>query len=85
MDPHDLVKTGTYSEGQQLSVPDEVREILRLKPGDRVEFLQLSPQEFLIYSGEHPLSLYGMLGKPRRKVSLKDMNRAIRSRGGHVR
>jgi hypothetical protein len=81
----DLIKLGTYAEGQVLNIPDEVRDELRLNPGDRVEFLWLAPHEYLIYSAEHPLSMQGMLGKPKRKVSIKDMNRAIRARGGHTR
>ena len=80
-----LVKVGTYEEGQVLNIPDDVRDELRLIPGDRVEFLRLAPHEYLIYSKEHPLSLQGMIGKPSRTVTIKDMNRAIRARGGHVR
>ncbi|WP_431259705.1 hypothetical protein ACQ86G_05775 [Roseateles chitinivorans] len=83
--PFELIKMGTYGEGQVLNIPDEVRDELRLAPGDRVEFLRLAPHEYLIYSAEHPLSLQGMIGKPKRKVTIKDMNRAIRARGGHVR
>ena len=79
-----LVKVGTYEEGQVLNIPDAVRDELRLNPGDRVEFLRLAPHEYLIYSKEHPLSREGMIGKPKRKVTIKDMNRAIRARGGHV-
>jgi|AraplaDrversion2_2_1032049.scaffolds.fasta_scaffold00086_112 hypothetical protein len=81
----ELIRVGTYEEGQLLNIPDDVRDELRLNPGDRVEFLWLAPHEYLIYSKEHPLSLQGMIGKPKRKVTLKDMNRAIRARGGHVR
>lgn len=80
-----LVKVGIYEEGQMLNIPDDVRDELGLNPGDRVEFLRLAPHEYLIYSKEHPLSLAGMIGKPKRKVTIKDMNRAIRARGGHVR
>ncbi|RZI61789.1 MAG: AbrB family transcriptional regulator [Rubrivivax sp.] len=81
--PFELIKMGTYGEGQMLNIPDEVRDELRLAPGDRVEFLRLAPHEYLIYSAEHPLSLQGMIGKPKRKVTIKDMYRAIRARGGH--
>ncbi|WP_423596176.1 AbrB family transcriptional regulator [Roseateles sp. MS654] len=80
----EFIKMGIYDEGQVLNIPDEVRDELRLNPGDRVEFLRLAPHEYLIYSAEHPLSLQGMIGKPKRKVTIKDMNRAIRARGGHT-
>ncbi|WP_067066273.1 hypothetical protein [Roseateles chitosanitabidus] len=80
----EFIKMGIYGEGQMLNIPDAVRDELRLNPGDRVEFLRLAPHEYLIYSAEHPLSMQGMIGKPRRKVTIKDMNRAIRARGGHT-
>lgn len=78
-----LTLRATVSTEHQVTLPDELRAALRIEPGHQLEFLRLAPGEYLVFSAEHPLSLQGMIGKPKRRVTLRGMERAIRARGGH--
>lgn len=64
----------------QTTIPKEVREHMRLRPGDRVDFqLQGDGTALLIPKRVHAADLKGIL-KPTRHVSLAGMDRAIQKR-----
>ena len=55
--------TGTLTSKGQTTIPREVREFLKLKPGDTLEF-QVNPEDSTVTlkaSNIHILSLKGML------------------------
>ena len=66
----------------QITIPVEVRQALRLDAGDRVEFVEVEPGRFEIVPATRSVrDLKGMFGKPRRTVSIEEMNAAIAKRG----
>lgn len=63
----------------QATIPKAVREHLGLKPGDRVKFF-VHPDGSVVLLPTLPVAaLRGML-KPRRRVTIEEMNEAISSR-----
>jgi len=69
----------------QVTIPVEVRKRMGLDAGDRIEFVELDDGQYLIKPAiDDVRSLKGVLKKPRRPVSVEDMNRAIRKRASGV-
>ena len=65
-----------------MRIPRPVRESLRLKAGDCVEFvLQDDDTALMVPASVHVADIEAMLPPPERPVSLKKMERAIRRRG----
>lgn len=78
--------TATVTSKGQITIPANVREALNVGAGDRVEFVQLEPGQFLFVAATRSVTeLKGMFGKPPRRVSVEDMNRAIAARGAAAR
>jgi AbrB family looped-hinge helix DNA binding protein len=74
--------TATLTSKGQITIPVEVREALGVDAGDRVEFVEIAPGRFeFIAATKSVTALKGMFGKPRKSVSIEDMNAAI-ARGG---
>ena len=64
----------------QIVIPARVRADLGIETGSRVEFVK-SDEGWLIKPATLPVTaLRGVLEKPRKPVSVEDMNRAIRRR-----
>ena len=63
----------------RVPIPSKVRSALGVKPGDRVDFLEIEKGRFIIVAGPHSVrELKGIFGGRRRKpVSIKKMNAAI--------
>jgi AbrB family looped-hinge helix DNA binding protein len=77
------VSTATITSKGQTTIPKAVRDRLRLKAGDRVEFVVQADGTALMVPATLGLDdLEGMLPRPRKPVSLEAMDRAIRTRGG---
>jgi len=73
----------TLTSKGQLTVPKEVRDRLDLKPGDRVEFVFLPDGTVRFLPLNLPISaLKGILGKPPRRLSPKQLDQAIRDSWG---
>ena len=67
----------------QTTIPKDIRKRLNLHPGDRLEFVIDEDGRVLVLPASIDASeLAGMLKSPARSVSVEDMNRAIRKRGG---
>ena len=74
--------TATLTSKGQVTIPLEVRQRLGLDTGDRIEFVLLADGEYAIKPAiDDVRSLKGLLRKPAKPVSVKDMNVAIRTRG----
>ncbi|HEY3638018.1 MAG TPA: AbrB/MazE/SpoVT family DNA-binding domain-containing protein [Rhizomicrobium sp.] len=62
----------------QIVIPARIREELGVEAGSRVEFVK-TDDGWLIKPATLPITaLKGILKKPRKPVSVEDMNRAIR-------
>jgi AbrB family looped-hinge helix DNA binding protein len=73
--------TATMTSKGQMTLPKSVRDRLGLQAGDRVEFIE-TRQGFLVLPLKRNLSaIKGILPKPRKPVSIDDMNRAIARMG----
>ena len=67
----------------RVTIPREIRRLLRLKPGDRIEFVVEAGGMVVLVPATVPVSeLEGLLAPAPRKVPLKDMDAAIRERAG---
>jgi antitoxin PrlF len=74
--------TATLTSKGQITVPAAVREALGVGTGDRVEFVETSPGRYeFIAATQSVTALKGMFGKPRKTVSIKEMNAVIAKRG----
>jgi AbrB family looped-hinge helix DNA binding protein len=74
--------TATLTSKGQITIPVEVREALGVDTGDRVEFVEIAPGRYeFIAATKSVTALKGMFGKPRKSVSIEEMNAAIARRG----
>jgi len=77
-----IMPVATITSKGQITIPAEVRQILRVEAGDRVEFVQIEPGRFEFVAATHSVtSLKGMFGPASRIVSIEEMNEAIRLQG----
>ncbi len=75
--------TATITSKGQTTIPKPVRDRLRLKAGDRIEFvLQDDDTALLVPASMRLTDLEGMLPPPARPITLEEMERVIRHRGG---
>jgi AbrB family looped-hinge helix DNA binding protein len=71
--------SSTLTSKGQTTIPKEIRSRLRLKPGDRLEFVVDDAGRVLVIPGTVDVgALKGVLPRPRRRVSLEEMDGAIR-------
>lgn len=72
--------TATLTSKWQITIPAVVRDALHLGAGDRLEFIQISEGHFeIVAASKNVSSLKGMI-QTDKKVSLEDMNAAIKQR-----
>lgn len=75
--------TATLTSKGQITIPIDVRNRMNVNTGDRVEFIEIGPGRYeLVAATSSVRELKGMFGKPSKKVSIDDMNKAIGRRGG---
>jgi len=78
--------TATVTSKGQITIPASVREALHVAAGDRVEFVEIAPGRFEFIAATRPVTaLKGMFGKPKKTVSIEEMNLAIAARGASAR
>jgi AbrB family looped-hinge helix DNA binding protein len=66
----------------QVTIPAEIRSALSLRQGDRVAFVEIEKGKFTIVAANVPVQqLKGLIKKPRKPVSVENMNTAISLRG----
>ncbi len=76
----------TLTSKGQITIPAEVRAALGVDSGDRVEFVQVAPGRFEFIAATRSVTdLKGMFGKPRKSVSIEEMNAAIARRGASAK
>ncbi|MGB6450764.1 MAG: AbrB/MazE/SpoVT family DNA-binding domain-containing protein [Steroidobacteraceae bacterium] len=80
------MSAATLTTKGQITIPIEIRQALGLDAGDRVEFVEVESGRFeLVPATRSVKSLKGMFGKPRRSVSIEEMNEVIVRRGASSR
>ena len=79
--------TATITAKGQITIPAEVRQALGVEAGDKIAFEEVAPGMYAFRPAQKtPVTvLKGMFGKPRRAVSIEQMNEAIRKRGAGLR
>ncbi len=75
--------SATITTKGQITIPLEVRQRLGLEAGDRLEFVrdESSGAYQLIPAKVAVMSLLGVLPKPKRPVTIEEMNETIREQG----
>jgi AbrB family looped-hinge helix DNA binding protein len=73
--------TATLTSKGQITIPAAVREALGVEAGDRVEFVEIAPGRYEFIAATRSVRvLKGMFGKPRKSVSIDEMNAVIARR-----
>ena len=73
----------TITRKGQTPIPGEIRRHLKLKPGDRVEFVVDADGHVLLVPATVDIAeLPGLLAPAPRRLSLRDMDAAVRKRAG---
>ena len=74
--------TATVSSKGQITIPAQVRASLGLRPGDKVDFVEIEKRQFAIVAVTQSVKrLKGIIRKPQIVVSIEDMNTAIAAEG----
>lgn len=77
------MSSATLTSKGQVTIPKDVRTRLGVDTGDRVEFVEIQEGVFQIVAATHDVRmLKGIVAKPKKPVSIDDMNRAIIELGG---
>jgi antitoxin PrlF len=72
------MSTATVTSKGQTTIPKDIREKLGLKPGDRIHFVTLPDGTVRLTAQNLPITaLKGMLPRPKRAVTVKEMNEAV--------
>ena len=77
----ELLAASTLTRKGQTTIPIKVRNHLKLRPGDKIEFvIQKDGKVVMTPKNIDIRELAGMLGPARRKLTIEQMDEAIRSR-----
>jgi AbrB family looped-hinge helix DNA binding protein len=80
------MSTATVTTKGQITIPVDVRRALNVEAGDRVEFVQIEPGRFEVVAATRSVrELKGRFGKPRRVVSIEEMDAAIAAQAARAR
>jgi len=78
--------SATITSKGQITIPADVRKALLVDAGDRVEFVEIEPGQYLFIAANRSVTeLKGMFGKPEKTVTIEEMNRVIATRGASAR
>ena len=70
----------TVTSKGQITVPASVRKSLHLQAGDRIEFVEITKGKFEVIATSNDVTLLKGMVKTNKKVSIEDMNHAIKHR-----
>ncbi len=77
--------TATLSSKGQITIPKRIRDLYHLEAGDKIEFLEDERGVVTIWPvTEDATKLKGMIAKPKKPVSIEEMNEAILQEGGKL-
>ncbi len=71
--------TATVTSKGQITIPKEIRRVLQLEAGDRIDFvIEANDRVVVRRPGRSIMDLYGILARPGRKpMTVRQMDRAI--------
>ena len=73
--------SATLTSKGQITIPAEVRSSLGVSFGDRIDFVEVEKGQFLIVPATCPVQkLKGLIPKPKKPVSVEDMNAVMAMR-----
>ena len=79
------MQTATITSKGQITIPKDIRDSMGLKSGDRIKFMQSEKgQTTFLPISESIEDLKGIVPKPKKTVTIEDMNETIRRRGAEV-
>lgn len=71
--------TATITSKGQITIPKDIRDHLGLHAGDKISFIEDKDGSINLIPIKKPLSaLKGLVAKPKKPVSVEDMNNAIK-------
>lgn len=74
----------TLTSKGQVTIPKPIRDLLQLKPGDRVEFVSNADGEVKLLPMSRSIhELKGLLKAPDKPLSLKEMDEAVAKGAGN--
>ena len=74
--------TATITSKGQVTIPKDVRSRLGIGAGDRIEFVEIQDGVFQIVAATQDVqALKGIVPKPKKAVTIEEMNRAIAEMG----
>lgn len=77
------MSVATVTSKGQITIPKVVRDSLELNPGDKVNFFVNDSGEVIFLPAKKEItSLKGIVPKPDRPVTLEEMKKIIKTRGG---
>ncbi len=77
--------TATITSKGQITIPKVIRDSMGLKSGDRIKFMQSEKgQTAFLPISESIEDLRGIVPKPKKSVTIEDMNETIRRRGAQI-
>jgi AbrB family looped-hinge helix DNA binding protein len=75
--------TATITSKGQVTIPKDVRIRLGIGTGDRIEFVEIQDGVFQIVAATQDVqALKGIVPKPKKPVTIDEMNQAIAEMGG---
>lgn len=75
--------TATVTSKGQITIPKDVRIRLGIGTGDRVEFVEIQGGVFqLVAATQDVQALKGIVRKPKKPVTIEQMNQAVAEMGG---
>ncbi len=73
--------SATVTSKGQITIPAEVRAALGVNFGDRIDFIEIEKGQFVIIPATcSARELKGLIPKPKKPISIEDMNGAIAMR-----
>ena len=77
-----IMITATITAKGQITIPAEIRQALKLDTGDQIAFEEVAPGFYAFKPAQKVAVtvLKGMFGKPRKVVSIREMNNVISKR-----
>ena len=74
--------TVTLTSKGRITIPVDVRRVLKVQMGDRVSFVQIEPGRFeLVAATQSVRELKGLFGNAASTVSIEEMNCSVAERG----
>ena len=77
--------TATVTAKGQVTIPKHIRKLLHLDRGSRVEFtVDKTGAVSILPVTSDVTALKGMIAKPKKYISIEDMNDAVQEQGGRL-